>query len=156
MAKGIAVLILAFGITWSTLLLPWVDIDSQTLTGAELSQVLVSLPGVAILMALIALYRKFPRVLILASGSVMLFSTFLAVSTNFSFAPASLQLQESITGLAGESTLGSQTFWPLIFAVLSGLSGLLSLWVATLPVSSKVRVDEPGVNDARSIWDEQV
>jgi hypothetical protein len=28
--------------------------------------------------------------------------------------------------------------------------------VASLPVSTRVKVDEPGANDVRSIWDEQV
>lgn len=156
MGRGIAVLVLFYGLTWSLLLLPWLLVGERTLTGAELSQVLVSLPAVAILMALIALYRIFPRALIVASVASMLLAALIAVFTDFSLAPASLELQESITGVAGESSLGAQTLWPYIFATTSGVSILLGIWVASLPVSTRVRVDEPGANDVRSIWDEQV
>jgi hypothetical protein len=107
-------------------------------------------------MALIALYRIFPRALIVASVASMLLAALIAVFTDFSLAPASLELQESITGVAGESSLGAQTLWPYIFATTSGVSILLGIWVASLPVSTRVRVDEPGANDVRSIWDEQV
>ena len=156
MGRGIAVLVLFYGLTWSFLLLPWLMVGERALTGAELSQVLVSLPAVAILMALIALYRKFPRALILASVGSMLLAALIAVLSDFSFAPASLELQESVTGIAGETSLGTPTFWPYVFTATSVVSILLGIWVASLPVSTRVRVDEPGANDVRSIWDEQV
>ena len=156
MGRGIAVLVLFYGLTWSFLLLPWLMVGERALTGAELSQVLVSLPAVAILMALIALYRKFPRALILASVASMLLAALIAVLSDFSFAPASLELQESVTGIAGETSLGTPTFWPYVFTATSVVSILLGIWVASLPVSTSVKVDEPGANDLRSIWDEQV
>jgi hypothetical protein len=156
LGRGIAVLVLFYGLTWSFLLLPWLMVGERALTGAELSQVLVSLPAVAILMALIALYRKFPRALILASVASMLLAALIAVLSDFSFAPASLELQESVTGIAGETSLGTPTFWPYVFTATSVVSILLGIWVASLPVSTRVRVDEPGANDVRSIWDEQV
>lgn len=156
MGRGISALVLAYGFCWSFLLLPWVLVKEQSLTGAELNQILVSLPAVAILMALIALYRKIPRALVLSSGAAMLIATSVAALSDFSLAPASLELQESVTGLAGESTLGEQTLWPMVFAIACGISALLSVWVATLPVSARAKVDEPGANDARAIWDEQL
>jgi chromate transport protein ChrA len=156
MPKGIAVLLLTFSLTSSILLLPWLTIQQKSLTGAELSQILISLPAVAILLALIALYRRFSRVLVVSSGLSMLAAGILALCTNFNLSPASLQVQESVTGLAGESSLGAETTWPGVFAGLAMLSTLFSIWVATLPVSKKARVDEPGVDDARSIWDGQV
>lgn len=156
MARGIALLVLLLGITWSMLLLPWVSIEEKTLTGSDISQVLVSLPAIAILMALIALYRKFPRSLMLACAAVMISASYLAFATDFTLSPASLQIQESVTGLAGESSLGEQTFWPSVFGSLSAISALMSLWVSFLPVSSKSRVDEPRSDDSRSIWDEQL
>ncbi len=156
MARGIALLVIVLGITWSILLLPWVTIEEKALTGADISQVLVSLPAIAILMALIALYRKFPRALMLACALVMIAASYLAFATDFTISPASLQLQESVTGLAGESNLGEQTYWPIVFGSFSAISALLSLWVSFLPVSSKSRVDEPRSDDSRSIWDEQL
>lgn len=156
MARGIALLVLLLGVTWSMLLLPWVSIEEKTLTGSDISQVLVSLPAIAILMALIALYRKFPRSLVLACAAVMISASYLAFATDFTLSPASLQMQESVTGLAGESSLGEQTLWPSVFGSLSAISALMSLWVSFLPVSSKSRVDEPRSDDSRSIWDEQL
>lgn len=86
----------------------------------------------------------------------MLIATLVAALSDFSLAPASIELQESVTGLAGESNLGEQTFWPMVFAIACGISALVSAWVATLPVSTRAKVDETTVNDARLIWDEQV
>lgn len=156
MARGIALLVLILGMTWAILLLPWVTITEKTLTGSDISQVLVSLPAIAILMALIALYRKFPRSLMLACAAVMISAAYLAFATDFTVSPASLQLQESVTGLAGESSLGEQTFWPSVFGSFSAISAVMSLWVSFLPVSTKSRVDEPRSDDSRSIWDEQL
>ena len=156
MARGIALLVLILGMTWAILLFPWVTITEKTLTGSDISQVLVSLPAIAILMALIALYRKFPRSLMLACAAVMISAAYLAFATDFTVSPASLQLQESVTGLAGESSLGEQTFWPSVFGSFSAISAVMSLWVSFLPVSTKSRVDEPRSDDSRSIWDEQL
>ena len=156
MARGIALLVLILGLTWAILLFPWVTITEKTLTGSDISQVLVSLPAIAILMALIALYRKFPRSLMLACAAVMISAAYLAFATDFTVSPASLQLQESVTGLAGESSLGEQTFWPSVFGSFSAISAVMSLWVSFLPVSTKSRVDEPRSDDSRSIWDEQL
>jgi len=156
LGKGIAGLALLYAVAWSFLLLPWVLVGENNLTGAEVSQVLVSLPAVAVLMILIALYRRFPKLLVLLSGATMLIAAAIAFSTDFTLAPTSLQLQEALTGVVGDSNLGEATLWPYVFAALAGVSALLSLWVATLPVSTKARVDETGANDTRSIWDEQV
>jgi hypothetical protein len=107
-------------------------------------------------MALISLYRRAPRLLVLLSGATMLIAALVAFFTDFTLAPASLQLQETVTGVVGDSNLGEATLWPYVFAALASFSAALSLWVASLRVSVKARVDEPAANDARSIWDEQV
>ena len=156
MARGIALLSLVYGICWSLLLFPWVLVRDQSLTGADLNQTLVLLPAIAVLTALIALYRKFPRALVLLSGLMMIIASVLAVIIDHSAAPQSLLLQESITGIAGENSLGQITAWPTVFAVFALASTLLSVLVARQKYSARAKVDEVAeASDARGIWDEQ-
>jgi hypothetical protein len=156
MAKGIALLSLVYGVCWSFLLFPWVLVRDQSLTGADLNQTLVLLPAISILTALIALYRKFPRALVLISGLMMITASTLAAITDHSTAPQSLLRQESITGIAGENSLGQMTAWPMVFAVFALASALISVLVARQKYSAGARVDEVAEpSDARGIWDEQ-
>ncbi len=156
MAKGIALLSLVYGLCWSLLLFPWVIVTDQSLTGADLNQTLVLLPAIAILTALIALYRKFPRALVMLSGLMMIMASALAVITDHSAAPQSLLLQENITGIAGENSLGQMTAWPTVFAVCALASALVSVLVARQKYSERAKVDEAAEpSDARGIWDQQ-
>jgi phosphoglycerol transferase MdoB-like AlkP superfamily enzyme len=155
MRKGILVLALSFAVTWSVLLFPWIEVQGQGLTGADLNQLLVTLPGIAILISLIALYGKLTRFLVLIAGVTMLVAAAFALVNDFIQAPASLLLQESLTGIAGESSLGIETLWPIVFSIMAIGSALASLIVARLPFEQSSAVDEPRDNDARTLWDDQ-
>lgn len=155
MRRGILLLALSFAVTWSVLLFPWIEVQGQALTGAVLSQLLVTLPGVAILILLIALYGKLTRFLILTAGVTMLGAAAFALFDDFVRAPASLLLQESLTGIAGESSLGVETLWPIVFSIMAIGSAFASVIVARLPFEQRSGVDEPSDNDARALWDDQ-
>ncbi len=156
MARGIALLVVAYGVTWLLLLTNWVVVGETTLSGAELSQSLTVLPAISMLTALIALYRKFPRFLLIASGMVMGTVGYLGLTMDYAALPASLALQESITGIAGDSALAELTAFPTVFSISAFACALLAFVVSTMKFSSRPTVDEvPSADDVRGIWDQQ-
>lgn len=156
MARGIASLVLGYSLTWSILLTSWTVIGDKSLTGVELSQTLTLLPAIAILIALIALYRKFPRLLTVLSGLVMALAGVLAITTNFLRLPAALALQESLTGIAGDSSLGTATVFPTVYAILALVSFVAAIFVSRLHFSKRPSIDDDkGLDDLRGVWDQQ-
>ena len=156
MAKGIAGLVLAYGLTWLLLVTDWVLVGEASLTGAELNQTLTLLPAISMLTALIALYRKFPRFLLIASGLIMGVAGYLGFTLDFEEVPASLALQESMTGIAGGSALAEVTVFPTVFSIAAIACSLLAIAVSTMRFSTRPRVDEvSSADDVRGIWDEQ-
>lgn len=156
MARGIALLVVAYGLTWSVLLTTWVTVGDRSLTGTDMSQTLTLLPAIAILIALIALYRKAPRILVVVSGVTIAFAGYLGLTTDYISLPAALELQESLTGIAGNSGLGEVTIFPSAFSVMALACCVVALVVSRLGFSRRPSVDEAGSSDdARGIWDEQ-
>lgn len=140
--------------TWSLLLLPWVAVGELTLTGAELSDVLTVLPAIAILMLLISLYGRLSRILRFLAALILGLGAYLAISTDFANTAASIALQESITGVAGEDSLGKSLETSVIFAASQLIAGLLCLALLGVPNSQK-RHSESTEMDARGLWESQ-
>ena len=140
--------------TWSLLLLPWVVVGELTLTGAELSDVLAILPAIAILILLISLYGRLSRTLRIMAAVVLGVSAYLALSTDFEYTAASISLQESITGIAGEDSLGKTLETSLIFGAGQLIAALLSLGLLRASSSVKKRFESMEL-DARGLWESQ-
>lgn len=150
------VLGVAFLVTfsWTLLLLPWVQIQDQTLTGAELSDVITLLPALAILILLISLYGRLSKSLRVFAAFVLGLSSLLSFTTDFSKSAASIALQESITGLAGESSLAVTLPTPLLFGAVQLAICLMCLMLLRGIPSEKVKKDLDE-SDSRSLWESQ-
>ncbi len=148
---GVAFLV-AF--SWTLLLLPWVQIQDQTLTGAELSDVITLLPALAILILLISLYGRLSKSLRVFAAFVLGLSSLLSFTTDFSKSAASIALQESITGLAGESSLAVSLPTPLLFGAVQLAICLMCLMLLRGIPSKKVKKDLDE-SDSRSLWESQ-
>ena len=148
---GVAFLV-AF--SWTLLLLPWVQIQDQTLTGAELSDVITLLPALAILILLISLYGRLSKSLRVFAAFVLGLSSLLSFTTDFSKSAASIALQESITGLAGESSLAVSLPTPLLFGAVQLTISLMCLMLLRGMPSEKVKKDLDE-SDPRSLWESQ-
>ena len=146
------VLLVALG--WILLLLPWVQIQDQTLTGAELSDVITLLPALAILILLISLYGRLAKSLRVFAAFVLGLSGLLSFTTDFSKSAASIALQESITGLAGESSLAVSLPTPLLFGAVQLTISLMCLMLLRGMPSEKVKKDLDE-SDPRSLWESQ-
>jgi hypothetical protein len=155
MTKWTWLIVGAVGLSWSLLLLPWVHVGQQSRTGTELSELLALLPLLAILMFLISLYGKASQVLRIGATTALGFASFVSFTTNFVAAPASVALQESISGIAGEDTLATLGQAHLIFGASQALLAMagLALMLANPPKRARQRkIDE---SDSRTIWEEQ-
>jgi len=146
------VLLVALG--WILLLLPWVQIQDQTLTGAELSDVITLLPALAILILLISLYGRLSKSLRVFAAFVLVLSSLLSFTTDFSKSAASIALQESITGLAGESSLAVSLPTPLLFGAVQLTISLMCLMLLRGMPNKKVKKDLDE-SDPRSLWESQ-
>ena len=146
------VLLVALG--WILLLLPWVQIQDQTLTGAELSDVITLLPALAILILLISLYGRLSKSLRVFAAFVLGLSGLLSFTTDFSKSAASIALQESITGLAGESSLAVSLPTPLLFGAVQLTISLMCLMLLRGTPNKKVKKDLDE-SDPRSLWESQ-
>jgi len=140
--------------SWTLLLLPWVQIQDQTLTGAELSDVITLLPALAILILLISLYGRLSKSLRVFAAFVLGLSSLLSFTTDFSKSAASIALQESITGLAGESSLAVTLPTPLLFGAVQLAICLMCLMLLRGIPSEKVKKDLDE-SDSRSLWESQ-
>lgn len=140
--------------SWTLLLLPWVQIQDQTLTGAELSDVITLLPALAILILLISLYGRLSKSLRVFAAFVLGLSSLLSFTTDFSKSAASIALQESITGLAGESSLAVSLPTPLLFGAVQLAICLMCLMLLRGIPSEKVKKDLDE-SDSRSLWESQ-
>lgn len=154
MNRWISLLVLYIAACWSLLLLPWVAVGEETLTGAELSDLSTLLPALAILMLLISLYGKFVKSLMLMAAVALALGAFLALSTDFSSVAASIALQESITGVAGENSLGESLATPAIFGVSQVVAGILCLALLRIPAGKRIRSDNSEI-DPRGLWESQ-
>ena len=146
------VLLVALG--WTLLLLPWVQIRDQSLTGAELSDVITLLPALAILILLISLYGRLSKSLRVFAAFVLGLSSLLSFTTDFSKSAASIALQESITGLAGESSLAVSLPTPLLFGAVQLAICLMCLMLLRGTPNKKVKKDLDE-SDPRSLWESQ-
>ncbi len=155
MLKCTWIAVLAIAGSWLLLLLPWVAINETTLTGAELSDLLTLVPGLAILMLLISLYGKGTRLLQLWAALFLLACGAFALVSDFSKSPASIQAQESITGLSGENGLAQQLATPLIFGVCQLVVGLLCIFLLKAPVTLRKASQAVDESDPRGIWESQ-
>ena len=154
MTKWVLGVTLLVALSWPLLLFPWVQVQDRTLTGAELSDLITLLPALAILILLISLYGRLARTLRVLAALVLGLSGILSLTTDFSRSAASIAVQESITGLAGESSLASSLLTPLVFGAAQILLSLMCLVLLRSKSSGLTpnKFDEP---DARSLWESQ-
>lgn len=143
------------GASWTLLLLPWVRVSDASLSGAELSDLLALLPGLSVLMLLIALYGRGAKVLHTMSAATLLVSAFIAFSTDFRTSPASIQVQESLSGLAGDAGLATQTIAPTFFGLSQGFAAALCLFLLTRKPGVKSENFSSDETDPRGIWESQ-
>jgi glucan phosphoethanolaminetransferase (alkaline phosphatase superfamily) len=154
LARGTFIVLLLIAASWSLLLLPWVAVGDQNLTGAELSDLLALLPALAILFLLIALYGRMTRALRVTAAVVLWVGAYLAFSTDFSTVAASIALQESITGIAGESSIGQTLATPTAFGIIQLVLGFLSLALLKTKLG-KINRSENYDSDTRGLWESQ-
>jgi hypothetical protein len=155
MSKWTWLMVGAVGLSWSLLLLPWVYVGEQSKPGTELSELLALLPLLAILMLLISLYGKAGQLLRIGAIIALGFASFISFTTNFVASPASVALQESISGIVGEDTLATLGNAHLIFGAsqaLLAMAGLALLLVNPPKLARQRALDE---SDSRTIWEEQ-
>lgn len=154
MNRWVLLVVLFIAASWSLLLLPWVSIGEGTLTGTEISDLLTLLPALAILMLLISLYGRLARTLRLMSAGILGFSAYLSFSSNFAEAAASIAYQESITGVAGENSLGSALATAIVFAVSQLIASIMCLALLRRSSTHKSKGETLEV-DARGLWESQ-
>jgi hypothetical protein len=136
------------------LLLPWLQVSDNSLSGAELSELLTLLPTVAILILLISLYGRLVRSLRVFAALVLGFSSVLSFTTDFSKAAASIQLQESLTGISGESSLAQVLLTPVVFGSSQIIGCLMCLALLKTYGDRKTKDSHPET-DSRTIWESQ-
>lgn len=154
MTKVTLLVVLAVSASWATLLLPWVQVGETSLSGAELSDILALLPAIAILILLISLYGRLMRLLQILASVVLGLSAYITLSTDFNESAASVALQESITGLVGESSLGNQLIAPTIFGLSQVVAALLCLSLLAIKPKSRYRAESEEL-DPRGLWESQ-
>ena len=154
MTKWVLGVVLAVALSWILVLFPWVQIQDQTLTGAELSDVITLLPALAILILLISLYGRLSRSLRVFAAFILGLSSLMSFTTDFSKSAASIALQESITGLAGESSLAVSLPTPLLFGSVQLAISFMCLVLLRGAPSKKVKKDLDE-SDSRSLWESQ-
>jgi membrane-associated HD superfamily phosphohydrolase len=155
MNKWTLLTVLFIALSWTALLFPWVSVETQTLTGAELSEIIALLPALAILMLLISLYGRGRNLLLASSSLTLAVVVVLSLTTNYESTPASIALQESISGIAGESSLATRNGFYLLFAVLSSFAALSVAGLLFAKPQPKSRQHSKKDNDTRSLWEEQ-
>ena len=124
------------------------------MTGAELSDVITLLPAPAILILLISLYGRLSKSLRVFAAFVLGLSGLLSFTTDFSKSAASIALQESITGLAGESSLAVSLPTALLFGAVQLTISLMCLMLLRGTPNKKVKKDLDE-SDPRSLWESQ-
>lgn len=154
MAKWTLAIVVYAAISWMLLLLPWVQVEATVLTGAELSDILALLPALGVLILLISLYGRFSRILRIMASLVFAAGAYISFTTNFSSSAASIALQESITGIAGDNSLGQLLATPVVFGFSQLIASLLCLGLLK-KVAKRRTMSEPTELDARGIWEEQ-
>ncbi|MFM1994183.1 MAG: hypothetical protein RL537_872 [Actinomycetota bacterium] len=154
MAKWTLLVVLYIGASWMLLLLPWLQVSDNSLSGAELSELLTLLPTVAILILLISLYGRLVRSLRVFAALVLGFSSVLSFTTDFSKAAASIQLQESLTGISGESSLAQVLLTPVVFGSSQIIGCLMCLALLKTYGDRKTKDSHPET-DSRTIWESQ-
>ena len=154
MTKWVLGVVLVVALSWILLLLPWVQIQDQTLTGAELTDLITLLPALAILVLLISLYGRLSRSLRVFAAFILGLSSLMSFTTDFSKSAASIALQESITGLAGESSLAVSLPTPLLFGAVQLAISLMCLMLLRDKPSEKTKKDL-NESDSRGLWESQ-
>ena len=148
---------LATGIWWALLLPGWVSTSGTEVAGTELNRTLALVPGIVLLLALISLYGKLSRALLIAAGTAVIGSVFWVVTSDLESAPKVIELQELATGLAGGNGDAVVGYMPWVFASFGILTALLLTLAALSRPTKRAAVDSRPTDsdDPRFIWDEQ-
>ncbi len=154
MAKWTLLVVLYIGASWMLLLLPWLQVSDNSLSGAELSELLTLLPAVAILILLISLYGRLVRSLRVFAALVLVFCALLSFTTDFAKAAASIELQESLTGISGENSLAQALLTPVVFGSSQIIGSLMCLALLKTFRDRRTKDSHPET-DSRTIWEDQ-
>ena len=148
---------LATGIWWTLLLPGWVSTSGAEVAGTELNRTLALVPGIVLLLALISLYGKLSRLLLLTAAAAVVGSVIWVVTSDLATAPKVIELQELATGLVGGNGDAVVGTMPWIFAGFGILNALLLLLAAFSRPTRRVAVDAKPTDsdDPRFIWDQQ-
>lgn len=148
---------LATGIWWTLLLPGWVSTAGTEVAGTDLNRTLTLVPGIVLLLALISLYGRFSRSLLLMAALAVLGASLWVATADLAAAPAVIELQELASGIAGGTGEASVGPMPWIF-IGTGLLTFLLLALASFGTPTRrVTVDSKPTDsdDPRFIWDEQ-
>lgn len=148
---------IAIGIWWTLLLPGWVSTAGSSVAGTELNRTLALIPGIVLLLALISLYGKFARTLLILAALVVFAASGWVASTDLESAPAVIEIQELATGIVGGSGQAEVGLLPAIF-IGAGILAALLLTIAALSKPTKRAVVDSKPTDSddpRFIWDEQ-
>lgn len=148
---------LATGIWWTLLLPGWVSTSGTEVAGTELNRTLALVPGIVLLLALISLYGKLSRVLLLLAASTVVGSVLWVATADLASAPKVIELQELATGLVGGNGDAVVGALPWIFAGFGILNALLLTLAAFGRPKKRAAVDSKPTDsdDPRFIWDQQ-
>jgi len=142
---------------WAFLLPVWVETAGQEVHGTEINRTLALLPGVVVLLVLIARYGKASRVLLIAASLTSLGSGAWVLLGDLGSTPRVIELQERATGLAGGNGEFTVLWPPTVFAFIGVAVAILLLFAAFQKQVPRRSVDEKPSDeeDPRFIWDQQ-
>ena len=157
MRRGVLLSALLIGLWWSLLLPSWMVAGGEQISGADLNRTLALVPGIILLLALIALYGKLSRALLLIAAALSAATAIWTFSTDLESAPAVIAALERATGIAGGAGEVGSSSLPIVFAVVGALTAaslVLSAFGSRVP-SRAVDESATDASDPRFIWDQQ-
>lgn len=160
MKSSIGLLALSHSLLWVFVNTAWLSVGQQDLTGSQLSNTMNLLPAIALIMVFISAYKKLQRSLWVGSGIASGLVGVIALTTDFSKAPAVVEILESLTGIqnaipadAGIVLTPGPMLW--VSAITSLVALGVSVWLAIKPPLAKSKDVAAAIEDNRSLWDEQ-
>lgn len=157
MRRAIFVSALLQAIWWSLLLTSWVTAGNESISGTEINRTLTLLPGISLLLGLIALYGKLSRSLLVLAGAIALAGSFWSLGSDLSASPRVIDALERATGVVGGAGEVSVGLGPIAFGMAGILVSASLFFAATRSFVKKDSVDSKPTeaDDPRFIWDQQ-
>jgi hypothetical protein len=163
MRRNLAVFAFAVALFWISVNFVFVQAGEKGFTGSELSATLNLIPGIVLIMAFIAAYRKLARTLIGIASMILLVASYLIFDSNWIGNAAVIAELERLTGILGgdHTQLGitiTQTIWPTVSAVLGIIAALIGGYVVfsgrKVSPQKDSAIEAVEALDNRALWDQ--